>query len=177
MNGSITWVDRAGSVCRVEFQPGFTWSEPARHNMIPVDRAGPVCRDEIQPAFTWSGPAGDVCACFILQNSPFLRQKSENRGFWASFDARSWNGRTGRGEKGNGERGGRMAGRATPSSTRSPISRPRVKTRSKTPIFGLLAKEGAVLQSKLALALCFCWLGSWYCTAEIPVSRASPVIM
>ena len=96
MNGSITWVDRAGSVCRVEFQPGFTWSEPARHNMIPVDRAGPVCRDEIQPAFTWSGPAGDVCACFILQNSPFLRQKSENRGFWASFDARSWNGRTGR---------------------------------------------------------------------------------
>ena len=29
-----------------------------------------------------------------LQNSPLLRQKSENRGFWASFDARSWNGRT-----------------------------------------------------------------------------------
>ena len=46
-----------------------------------------------------------------LQNSPFLRQKFEKRGFWASFDARSWTGRTGEegvtrpGEKGNGERG------------------------------------------------------------------------
>ena len=40
-------------------------------------------------------------------------------------------------------------GRATPSSPRSPISRPRVKTRSKTPLFGLLAKEGAVLQSSI----------------------------
>ena len=46
-----------------------------------------------------------------LQNSPFLRQKSENRDFWASFDVRSRNGRTGRGRsraaRGNGERGGR----------------------------------------------------------------------
>ena len=41
-------------------------------------------------------------------------------------------------------------GRATPSSPRSPISRPRIKTRSKTPLFGLLAKEGAVLQSRVA---------------------------
>ena len=32
-----------------------------------------------------------------LQNGPFLRQKSENRGFWASFGTRSWSGRTGRG--------------------------------------------------------------------------------
>ena len=37
-------------------------------------------------------------------------------------------------------------GRVTPSSPRSPISRPRVKTRSKTWLFGLLAKEGAVSQ-------------------------------
>ena len=33
------------------------------------------------------------------------------------------------------------------SSVRSPISRPRVKTRSKSSVFELLAKEGAVLQS------------------------------
>ena len=39
-------------------------------------------------------------------------------------------------------------GRATPSSPRPPISWQRVKTRSKTPLFGHLAKEGAVLQSK-----------------------------
>ena len=37
------------------------------------------------------------CIWNRLQNSPFLRQKSENRGFWSSFGARSWNGRTGRG--------------------------------------------------------------------------------
>ena len=37
-------------------------------------------------------------------------------------------------------------------SPRSPISRPRVKTRSKTPIFGLLAKEGAVLKSSFIAA-------------------------
>ena len=42
-----------------------------------------------------------------------------------------------------------FAGRATPSSSRSPISRTRSKTCSKTPLFGLLAKEGAVLQSTL----------------------------
>ena len=39
------------------------------------------------------------------------------------------------------------------SSPRSPISRLRVKNRSKTPIFGLLAKEEAVLQSKIDAAL------------------------
>ena len=44
-------------------------------------------------------------------------------------------------------------GRATPSSPRSPISRPRVKTRSKTRLFGLLAKEGAVLQSRIMLTI------------------------
>ena len=75
-----------------------------------------------------------------LQNSPFYRQKSGNRGFWSSFGARSWNGRTGQGRS--------RAARA-PSSPRSPISRPRAKTRSKPPIFGFLAKEGAVLQSNV----------------------------
>ena len=39
-------------------------------------------------------------------------------------------------------------GVATPSLPHSPISQPRLNTRSKTLIFGLLAKEGAVLQSK-----------------------------
>ena len=43
------------------------------------------------------------------------------------------------GKKGNG--------RATPSSPCSPISRPHIKTCSKTSLFRLLAKEGAVLQS------------------------------
>ena len=45
-------------------------------------------------------------------------------------------------------------GRATPSSPRSPITRPRIKTRSKTPLFGLLTKEGAVLQS-IITTLCY----------------------
>ena len=44
-----------------------------------------------------------------------------------------------------------------PSSHRSPISRPRAKTHSKTPSFGLLAKEGAALQSK------------WMVTSQISV--------
>ena len=64
-----------------------------------------------------------------LQNSPFLRQKSEKRGLTRGREMgeRGEEGVAQPGEKGNGERG-----RATPSSPRSPTSRLRVKTRSKT---------------------------------------------
>ena len=66
-------------------------------------------------------------------------------------------------------------GRATPFSPRSPISRPRVKTRSKTPIFGLLAKEGAVLQYKASAHV-----AGWPAPCKrrlnlIPANRASSV--
>ena len=52
------------------------------------------------------------------------------------------------GEKGNGERGA-----STPSFPHSPISQPHVKTRSKTLLFGLLVKEGAVLQSVIHITM------------------------
>ena len=47
----------------------------------------------------------------------------------------------------------RKESRATCSSRRSPILRMHAKTCSKIPIFGLLVKEGAVLQSRIGLKL------------------------
>ena len=68
-----------------------------------------------------------------LQNSPFLRQKSKIAPLFP-FPV--------------------SPGRATPSSPRSPFSRPRAKTRLQTPLIvpvGLFAKVGAALQSKIIL--------------------------